>query len=293
MHPALDNENVLVAWHQIWKLVTLALQFGPLFDEPPTDHRLDIARELSGLLDPADVGRALSLSRQRDWDPLAKLVNWLRRVAPSVCEQIRSSVDLRPLVARARELAQTMPHDLEMLFAMLVLDEVDGRAEPFATLLDALSHDVNVLSIRFAILAPSIALQILKRGGRLRWSLSGVRPRWQDSSGILDFLKKQHPDMLSTFLEQAIDEIADGLVFRNDNSTENSENFLDTVERTAPEVLPLVFAKIDRAAAMEHWPARLRSAKDSVKNTMLEILHRVSELPGPAQSLADELIQSH
>lgn len=40
------------------------------------------------LLSQHPIGRALSTSRQRDWELLAGLVKWLRHVAPSSCKQM-------------------------------------------------------------------------------------------------------------------------------------------------------------------------------------------------------------
>lgn len=292
MYPAVRRafrSDVLVAWEQLRDLVLLGLGFSPLFDVPPNDHRLEIARELGELVDASDVGRALSMSRQRNWEPLAMLVKWLRVAAPDTSKQVAAFVTVEPLLEQARGLVKAMPRDLQMMFSMLVLNE---EAQPFLSVIVELQDEIEVLPAQFAALAPSVGVHVLDRGGRLQWGLSGGLPRWRPATKLLTYLEGQKAGLATRFLESAVDEIADGLMFTQNNSSQQVGEFLSTAERVAPEVVSRACARLDPERAMEHWSARMADTRGCFDD-VLEVLRFVGGRPGPAQSIARDLMREH
>ncbi|MEM9457489.1 MAG: hypothetical protein AAGF11_25140 [Myxococcota bacterium] len=289
MYPAIRRSfetDVLNAWTQIREFVLFGLRFSSLIKEDPDERQLRISREIIELIEPSDVGQAISSSRQRDWEPLAMLVDWIRVVAPDTCRKITAYVTVEPLLEQARALVKTMPRDLEMMFIMLIHDQ-DGS--PFLSVIRKLQDKIEVLPLQLAILAPSVGIHVIDRGGQIRWGLFGEWPQWSEAVKQLSELEKHEVGLGVSFLESAVEEIANGLLFVQKNGDRDVDDFLSKVTSIAPWILDESCKYIEPEQAKKYWLIRLTES-DEAKEATLKILQLVGSRPGPAQSIAEELM---
>lgn len=254
------SKNPVEVWQDIHSVVLFGLRmYSPGLGIPtPTPEQSRIAKQVTRSVDPASIADTLSRSRRRDWRDFHEILIFLRKTDASKASEVVALVDLRTLDETINALWSEMPDELQrLLWALFVAEgKEDGRIRSWV---ESNTENLELLTPRLAIIAPSAIADSLTKGGRLDLDV-GKGWDWQVAVVAVAGIALVNPICAQNQLEQSQIQIAEGLSKLRSEDSGGVPTFLHIVQELAPTTLPKILAQISPEAAERHWTKLLRGA---------------------------------
>lgn len=225
----------------------------------PTRRQWTIARRVCEKIDPKRVAEQISTVRRRHFQSAGFFLHFLCQSSPRKCEAVVRQLDWEQLDSVICDDWANMPHDTEVLLAMLysrpatrhlVQKFISDRA-------DRIVH----FPPRLMLMVPEVGLAHLAKGGSLRLAQYD-QVNWDASGLALAIVAKARPEMVDQAISPFVDTIARRVTNYNHDSTGQAEGLVRVVIEHAPVAWGKVLAKLDSAVAEKNLAECLTGDRD-------------------------------
>lgn len=171
----------------------------------------------------------------------------------------------------------------ELLVALALTDDL----EPAATLVRRVYQPRGRMTWHAAYMAPDAANAVIEGGVTFSLDLKGGLPRWECAARILSETGKLSPQSARALLQANLDDLADGLLFRQADGNDGLIAFLQAAQDLDEGAVLDGFRRIDIDAARVTWAARLKGGQEE-QATMRELLRFATRSGGAIAALGTD-----
>ncbi len=219
----------------------------------PSQRARALARRLCKDIDPAVLGRSISSAPRDMLDPYSHLLSFLAGSSPRLHKAVVSSIDLERLESIFEGHWPRLPHDLLVFLCHL---RVNRDHEPALSWVRRHSQRISTMATRLAILAPSVAIEVVERGGSIAFGDS-MAFKWLSVSFVVAYFSEKRPDLVDQLLGPHEAKAAEMLSQWQVNTYDDVDAFISVLAEHAPSALSRILEQIDPARAEAAWAACL------------------------------------
>ncbi len=222
----------------------------------PSPRARALARRLCRDIDPAILGVSISNASRHTLESYAHLLDFLAGISPRLHKAVVASIDVKCLDHIFEEHWSKLPHDL-LVFACHL--RVSRDHEPASSWIKRHSQRISTMATRLAILAPSVATEVVDRGGRIALDDS-MAFEWLGISFVVDSIARERPDLVDQLLEPHVVKAAEMLARNQNNTYDDVDAFISVLAEHAPSALSRILEQIEPVRAEVAWAACLEGS---------------------------------
>jgi hypothetical protein len=281
------NANPAAAFHDIHDVVWSVLGYPPAsFMRVPISRRQKaVARRFALSLDPIAIGRAISVSKQRDWHILAELLLFLRQTARSQADAVAAAIDFESMDRITQGMWEGPVGELVKLIDMLDPRSDDGP-NPVRSWVARHAKDYGHLDTTLAMLVPEEAVARLHAGQTLDLGLA--RGGWIGALLALASIDQVDEPLAIRVLETNQPALSEALVTIDKWDCPVVEVFFRALEKATSRILTAAIEATDPDKARKNWTNLLRG-KAAEKRAVATIIDAAASAQGPIASVIADL----
>ena len=268
-----------------WRILGYAPHFLRFHHPKPEQRR--VARAIIRRIDKKSVARAISEAQRWALEPLARLTSLIFEIEPRSTSLLLSGLNLSRLDEELGREWERPRHELQVLLSVLAVGE---DREPARSWITRHASELQILTPRLGWIAPTAAVDALRRGIELPLELSHGLD-WIGAAAALYAIAQVDADLARAVVMANRDQIMQGLHLPQPNSCEKLPEFCEVIGRLMPGQLESMLNELDAAAVESRWQARLRGKAEERKaaNVLLSLAVRGT---GPVALIAKRLLAS-
>ncbi|QQR74110.1 MAG: hypothetical protein IPJ17_00455 [Holophagales bacterium] len=274
-------DDLLFHFLRVWD--PLGIYVGSL---RPSSRARALARRLLEDIDPSALAASISAGSRASLEDYAKLLGYFARTKPRLHRAVVTAIDLDRLAAAFEGHWKRLPHELEILAGQL---RAGPDHEPVVSWLRRHSDRIEVLAVRLAIMSPSLAADVVKRGGSVALDQS-MTFEWFGVAYIIDSLARERPDLVEALVGPHVDKAAEALARNQANTYDHVDAFVSVLAEHAPGALARILDRVNPGAAEVAWAACLEGSpgarRSAAKLIAAALVHggEIAEVAGRLRS---------
>lgn len=222
----------------------------------PSSRERALARSMLADIDAASLAASISAGNRASLEGYGKLLGYLATVKPRLHRSVVSAVDLDRLASVFEGHWARLPHELELLVGQL---RVGSDNEPVVSWLRHHSARIESLPARLAVMSPSLAVDVVKRGGVVALDKS-MTFQWLAVAYICGVFAQEDPNLVEALVGPHVDEAAEALARNQTNTYDHVDAFVSVLSEHAPQVLARILSRVDPPKAEVAWAACLKAS---------------------------------
>ena len=238
--------------HIFWKFLRVWDRLGigmGVFQ--PSARAKALGRSLWRDVDPAVLGRSIASTSRDQVQTCADLLACLAAVAPRLRKRAVAAVDIERLEPLFERHWQELPHDM-MALAWMLRSGADH--EPAATWVRRHAHSIRTMATRLAALLPSVAVEVVSRGGQIAFD-EAMTFDWLRVVLVIDYVARERPDLVEPLMAPHIGRAAEALGRDRADMYDDVDAFVSVLAEHAPRVLSLILDAVAPGTAEAAWAA--------------------------------------
>lgn len=283
-------EDPVRRWNEMFHL---ALHLGFIsFGSSKRRHPREVLKPMQAFVKALDQDRlAATISTPSElWGQLNfdQFVAFLFDVEPKVFASVVARVDLDAFEESLQKVAQDP--DRTLLIVASALQEI--RPAEIHDIFDRLESDLERMDMRFAYVAPDVAIRALRRGLPLDLELSSQN--WKTAAEVLERLWASEKAIAREVAQANSDAMCIGFAAKNHgNPWEGLRYWIATCDVVAPYLVDEVIARLPEGAVLG-WQRGLRRPKKnerSLRKDVSPLVQRAAQMGGHVGNEARQLLE--
>lgn len=246
-----DLNDLLMHFLRVWD--PLGIYVGNL---RPSSRARALARRMLGDIDASALAASISGGSRASLEDYASLLGLLAETNPRLHRAVVTSVDFDRLALVFERHWERLPHELEILACQL---RAGPDHEPVVSWLRRHSDRIEILPARLAVMSPSLAVDVVKRGGIVALEQS-MTFEWLGVAYVIDSFARERPDLVEALVGPHVEKAAEVLVRNQANTYEHVDAFVSVLADHAPAVLARILDRVNLGAAEVAWSACLEGS---------------------------------
>jgi hypothetical protein len=240
-------------WNHVLGFVRVVLDIGKL-----SSRQKNVMRGIVKRVDLDAAAEGIMRAPRRSLSNSGRLLSYIGMVDKRYAKRIAELIDFDRLEETTSGLWERPPSELVEFVSSVAYALGDyGSVRAW---LSRHETEFRTVPVRFAAIAPDVALRAFARGARVQLGITEVLG-WTLPTHVLNELAERDEAAARGVAMTHVDEMANEFRIPQKNQCEHLDYFVGLLEQVAPEALGAALQQINPATVRDTWAARLRGGR--------------------------------